>query len=105
MRSIFYFALAFAALTCSNASAALPNPDETRLLSDTFTKRSLRVAGQEVARGDRGEEIVRVIVQSTNKIFKRPAEKDMSKLIAAAKIAMLEKKMAKLSFVGKEAAK
>ncbi|EEY65400.1 RXLR effector family protein, putative [Phytophthora infestans T30-4] len=67
MRSIFYFALAFAALTCSNASAAFLNPDETRLLSDTFTKRSLRVAGQEAARG---EEIVRVTAQSTNKIFK-----------------------------------
>ncbi|EEY68920.1 uncharacterized protein PITG_23138 [Phytophthora infestans T30-4] len=84
MRSIFYFALAFAALTRSNASAAFLNPDEIHLLSDTFIKRSLR---------------------STNKLFKRPAEKDMSKLIAAAKIAMLEKKMAKLSFVGKEAAK
>ncbi|EEY67154.1 secreted RxLR effector peptide protein, putative [Phytophthora infestans T30-4] len=67
MRSTFYVALAFAIVTRSSASAELPNPDETGLLSDTYryTKRSLRVAGQEVARGGQGDEFVKVIVQST----------------------------------------
>ncbi|EEY67145.1 secreted RxLR effector peptide protein, putative [Phytophthora infestans T30-4] len=105
MRSIFYVALAFAILCRSSASAALPNLDETRLLSDTSAKRSLRVAGKEVARGGRGEDVVRVIVQSSNKIFKRPADKDISKLIAAAKKAKLEKMKEKPSSVVKEVTK
>ncbi|ETK81462.1 hypothetical protein F442_13219 [Phytophthora nicotianae P10297] len=103
MRSILYVALVFAVLARSVVVTAFPHPDEYQLLlksspdSVANTKRSLRVAGQEVVpsswrNGNGG--IWKSRAQRTNRIVKLP-EIDMAKLIEKAKAAQALKKIKK----------
>ncbi|KAG3164242.1 hypothetical protein PC128_g20178 [Phytophthora cactorum] len=100
MRSIFYVALAFAVLARSSVVEAFPDPDESRLLSNTSpdsaakSKRSLRVAVQE-GRGDGNGGIWKAI-SLPGKIIKVP-EIDMKKYLEAAKLAKIKEAAKKVA--------
>ncbi|KAF1788433.1 hypothetical protein PC129_g21989 [Phytophthora cactorum] len=99
MRSIFYVALAFAVLARSSVVEAFPDPDESRLLSNTSpdsaakSKRSLRVAVQEGRDGNGG---IWKAISLPGKIIKVP-EIDMKKYLEAAKLAKIKEAAKKVA--------